>query len=254
MGPRRRWWTLLVWQTSSALSRTTPTARERPSVLSRPSLPSLRTNSTMQMRMPFGGEELPWPNWRPVSETLRWSWEMSSQGPARTPRASRNPNAAPRNSLSRLKRTRRTRIACPTLQRSCSQRSRLTRSRLKRRRRLLPSTWQSSEKPSRSSRRQRSVQSLPRPRCVSNLTNSSQPFFNPVLILIFLLQKKNLKSVQSILNLGLFVAYVNTISALNQKIKKKKDNMLQPYMVKRKKNMAASHVVKVRTLFYNMKT
>ena len=30
--------------------------------------------------------------------------------------------------------------------------------------------------------------------------------------------------------------------------------MLQPYGKKSKKNMAASHVVKVRTLFYNMKT
>jgi len=69
------------------------------------------------------------------------------------------------------------------------------------------------------------------------------------------LKKKNiLKSVQSILNLGLFVVCVNTFSALNQKIQKKIICYENHGKKKGDKNMAASHVVKVRTLFYNMKT
>merc|ERR1712233_125142 len=69
--PRRQWWMLLVWQMSSVLNKTTLTPKERPSVLSKPSSLSLKTSSMMQMRMLFGGEELPWPNWRPVSEIWR---------------------------------------------------------------------------------------------------------------------------------------------------------------------------------------
>merc|ERR1712243_135931 len=56
-------------------------------------------------------------------------------------------NASARSSCSLPVRTRRTRIACPTLPLSSSQRSRLTSSRLRRLRRLLPSSkHQTSER------------------------------------------------------------------------------------------------------------
>merc|ERR1712080_754382 len=59
-------------------------------------------------------------------------------------------NEGARSSSFLLVRTRRTRIACPTLLLSSSLRSRLTSSRLKRLRRSLLSTWPSSGRPSRS--------------------------------------------------------------------------------------------------------
>merc|ERR1711976_280577 len=64
-------------------------------------------------------------------------------------------SAAARSSSSRLMRTRRTRTEWPSLPASCSRRLRPTRSRLRRLRRLLPSTWPSSERLSRSLRRLR---------------------------------------------------------------------------------------------------
>merc|ERR1712080_425352 len=69
-------------------------------------------------------------------------------------------NASARSSCSPLVRTRRTRIACPTLPLSFSQRSRLTSSRLRRPRRSLPSIWPSSGRPSRSWKRPRREPSL----------------------------------------------------------------------------------------------
>merc|ERR1712080_338023 len=59
-----------------------------------------------------------------------------------------------------LVRTRRTRIACPTLPLSFSQRSRLISSRLRRPRRSLPSILPSSGRPSRSWKRPRREPSL----------------------------------------------------------------------------------------------
>merc|ERR1712098_1038205 len=69
-------------------------------------------------------------------------------------------NASARSSCSLPVRTRRTRIACPTLPLSSSLRSRLTSSRLRRPRRSLPSIWPSSERPSRSWKRPRREPSL----------------------------------------------------------------------------------------------
>merc|ERR1712098_979680 len=63
---------------------------------------------------------------------------------------------------SRLTRTRRTRIACLSWPPSYNRRSRLTRNRLRRPRRLLLSTWPSSGRLSRSLKKLRNVPSLPR--------------------------------------------------------------------------------------------
>merc|ERR1712025_210348 len=63
------------------------------------------------------------------------------------------------------RRTRRTKTRCPTLPRSCSRRSRPTRSRSRRQRRSPPSTWLSSGRPSRSSRRLRTAPRWPRLSC-----------------------------------------------------------------------------------------
>merc|ERR1711974_406847 len=82
-------------------------------------------------------------------------------------------------------------IACQTLQPSCSPRSRPIRSRLKRPRRLPPSTWPSSGRPSKSWRRRRRGPSWPRLSCASNLKTAHDPLLNsdPGSILICLFEK-----------------------------------------------------------------
>merc|ERR1712108_116145 len=59
-----------------------------------------------------------------------------------------------------------TRTRCPTLLKSCSRRSRRTRSRSRRQRKSPPSTWLSSGRPSRSSRRPRTSTRWPRLSCL----------------------------------------------------------------------------------------
>merc|ERR1712080_452873 len=86
---------------------------------------------------------LPWPSWRARSVTLRPSLPTHRHALESLPRLIRVLNESARSSSSLLARTRRTRIACPTLLLSCSLRSRLTSRRLKRPRRgpsLLPSS------------------------------------------------------------------------------------------------------------------
>merc|ERR1711890_66397 len=103
---------------------------------------------------------LPWPSWRARSVTLRPSLPTHRHALGSLLRLISVLNESARSSSSLLVRTRRTRIACPTLLLSSSLRSRLTSSRLKRLRRSLLSTWPSSGRPSRSWRRPRKGPSL----------------------------------------------------------------------------------------------
>merc|ERR1711890_95497 len=96
---------------------------------------------------------LPWPSWRARSVTLRPSLPTHRHALGSILRLISVLNERARSSSSLLVRTRRTRIACPTLLLSSSLRSRLTSSRLKRLRRSLLSTWPSSGRPNRSWRR-----------------------------------------------------------------------------------------------------
>merc|ERR1712095_133277 len=84
------------------------------------------------------------------------SWRLSLLPPSlaleRPTRLTREPSARPRNFPSPRVRTRRTRTACPSWPAS---------SRLRRLRRLPPSTWPSSARPSRSWRRPRRGPSSP---------------------------------------------------------------------------------------------
>merc|ERR1711890_220869 len=103
---------------------------------------------------------LPWPSWRARSVTLRPSLPTHRHALGSLLRLISVLNESARSSSSLLVRTRRTRIACPTLLLSSSLRSRLTSSRLKRLRRSLLSTWPSSGRPSRSWRSPRRGPSL----------------------------------------------------------------------------------------------
>merc|ERR1712015_55542 len=103
---------------------------------------------------------------------------------AKTPRASRSQSAAPRSWPSSWRRTRRTRTRCRTWLTSSSRKSRPTRSRSRRPRRLPPSTWPSSARPSRSWRRLRSGPSSLRPRCATRgqpcQRIQSPPLYRPI--------------------------------------------------------------------------
>merc|ERR1711922_131102 len=75
--------------------------------------------------------------------------EKAARTPTRCTRPSPRVSVGSRSFSSNRKRTRRTRIASPTSSTNCNRRSSRTRSRLKRPRRLPPSTWQSSGRHSR---------------------------------------------------------------------------------------------------------
>merc|ERR1712066_604789 len=145
----------------SALSRSmslpSPPARTPSTTLlvsSRADCPTLRMLPSREARPP-------WPSSRARSASLRLSWPPPSPALVRPPRPSREPSARPRSSPSPRVRTRRTRTACPSSPPCCRTRSRPTSSRSRRLRRLPPSTWPSSARPSRSSRRPRSAPSSP---------------------------------------------------------------------------------------------
>merc|ERR1712112_255285 len=134
---------------NSVLSRITPPLRLLPSSLLLTNWHSSRDVClTLKPLLP-GEARLPWPS----SPTHRHALES-------LPRLIRELNVSARSLSSLLVRTRRTRIACPTLPLSSSLRSRLTSSRLKRLRRSLLSIWPSSERPNRSWKRPRREPSL----------------------------------------------------------------------------------------------
>merc|ERR1712098_508026 len=124
-------------------------ARLLPSSLLLTNGPSLRVvYLTLKPLLPEEAR-LPWPSWPTHRHALENLLRLISVL-----------NASARSSCSLPVRTRRTRIACPTLPLSSSLRSRLTSSRLRRPRRSLPSIWPSSERPSRSWKRPRREPSL----------------------------------------------------------------------------------------------
>merc|ERR1712080_91678 len=157
---RRRWWTLPVELTNSVLNRITPLLRLLPSSLYLTNWHTWGDVCLTLKPLLLEVARLPWPSWRARSVTLRPSLPTHRHALESLLRLIRVLNESARSSSSLLARTRRTRIACPTLLLSCSLRSRLTSSRLKRLRRSLLSTWPSSGRPSRSWRRPRRGPSL----------------------------------------------------------------------------------------------
>merc|ERR1712107_814011 len=105
--------------------------------------------------MPCAVDVPQWLSLNPASESWRSSLETFRPTPLRAQRDTRRLSARSRSLPSRMTRTARTRTECPTLPPSCRPRSRHTRSRLRRLRKLLPSTLPNSARPSRSSRRLR---------------------------------------------------------------------------------------------------
>merc|ERR1712111_107550 len=81
---------------------------------------------------------LPWPSLRTASVSLRLILELPKPRLGTSSRDSRRPSAGSRSSNSKLMRTRRTKTACPNWPASFKQRSRPTRSRLRRPRKLPP--------------------------------------------------------------------------------------------------------------------
>merc|ERR1711971_888947 len=122
---------------------------------------SSRADSPMLRMLPSREARPPWPSSRARSVSSRLSWPPPSPALVRQPRPSRELSARPRSSPLPVVRTRRTRTACPSSPPSCRTRSRPISSRSRRLRRLPPSTWPSSARPSRSLRRLRSAPSSP---------------------------------------------------------------------------------------------
>merc|ERR1712050_185337 len=87
--------------------------------------------------------------------SLKRNWHPLSLALEKHPRLSRELSARPRSLLLLKERTERIKIVCLSWLTNCKRRSRHTSSRLKKLRRLLLSTWQSSARHSRSLRRLR---------------------------------------------------------------------------------------------------
>merc|ERR1712008_40273 len=90
------------------------------------------------------GAVLLWLSLRIASVSLRLNLDLSNLRLLIPTRASRRLSAASRNFNSNKMKTTRTKIACLIWSANCKLRSRLTRHRLKKPRKLLPSTWPSS--------------------------------------------------------------------------------------------------------------
>merc|ERR1712106_1286345 len=81
---------MLQQATSSALSKTTLEVSTSARELWRDSSLSLRTSMLRLMRMPSVEDAQQWQSSRHASENLRWSWEVSRQGPEITARDTRS--------------------------------------------------------------------------------------------------------------------------------------------------------------------
>merc|ERR1712098_65479 len=124
-------------------------------------LENLRDVFLMLRILPSSLARPPWLSLKERSVSSRLSLPAPSPALERPPRLTRERSARPRSLPLPRVRTRRTRTVCLSLPASCRRRSRPTSSRLRRLRRLPPSTWLSSARPSRSLRRLRREPSLP---------------------------------------------------------------------------------------------
>merc|ERR1719510_603576 len=87
---------------------------------------------------------MPWLSLSLASVSLKLNWEVSRARPVRPTSLSRRLNAASRSSSSNKMRITRIKTACLSLLTNFNRRSKLTRSKLKRLKKLLHSTWPSS--------------------------------------------------------------------------------------------------------------
>merc|ERR1719468_176764 len=126
-----------------------------------PASGSLRLGCLRPMRLLPRVVAMPWLSLSPASGSLRLSWDLSNLRPLRPTRASRRLSAVSRSSNSNKMRTTRTKTACLSWLTSFNLRSRPTRSRLRRLRRLLLLTWPSSARLNKSLRRLRTGPSSP---------------------------------------------------------------------------------------------
>merc|ERR1719474_408206 len=114
----------------------------------------------MQRMLLSREERLPWPSLKERSRIQRLNLLLLSLKLERLQRLSREPSARPRSLPLLRERIERTKIVCLSWLQNFKERSRPTNSRSKKLRRLPLLTLQSSARLSKSSRRQRNVQSL----------------------------------------------------------------------------------------------
>merc|ERR1719378_1568379 len=174
--PRRLWLMLLVLLMNSVLSRNMFLPLELERTLFPMLLENLRDVFLMLRIFPSSLAKPPWLSLKERSVSSRLSLPAPSPALERPPRLTRELSARPRSLPLPRVRTRRTRTVCLSLPASC--RSRPTSSRLRRLRRLPPSTWLSSARPSRSLRRLRSQQLMGKES--SGYYKEAKKFYQPV--------------------------------------------------------------------------
>merc|ERR1711971_792778 len=116
----------------------------RPSVPLNPRSMNWRCDSLKPMMLLPRVAVLQWLSLRVASVSLRLNLDLSNLRLLTLTRVTKRLSAKSRNFNSNKMKTTRTKIACLTWPANCKLRSRLTRHKLKKPRKLLPSTWPSS--------------------------------------------------------------------------------------------------------------
>merc|ERR1711963_1084849 len=150
---RKPWLMLQGLLMNLELSKNTPALKRRPRELLNPKLLSLTKDWLKPMKLLPRVAAMPWLSLSPASVNWRLSLEAFKARLLRLTRASKRLNVVSRSCNSNKMRITRTLTACLSWLASSNKRSRPTRSKLRRLKKLLPSTWLSTARPNKNLRK-----------------------------------------------------------------------------------------------------
>merc|ERR1712193_394123 len=164
--PKRPWLMLPALLMNLELNKNTLAPKKSPNVRLSLKLLSLTNDWPRLMRLPPRVDVLPWPSLNLASGNWKLNLAAAKARLVKPSKDSRRLNVASRSFNSNKMRITRTKIACLSWLANFNKRSRPTRSRLRRLKRLLPSTWPSTARLNKSSRRPRRGPKWLEPHCL----------------------------------------------------------------------------------------
>merc|ERR1712142_105825 len=155
--PRRLWLMLPALLMSLELSKSMPLLKKRPSALLSLKLLSLNNAWLKLMRLLLRVDVLPWLNLSPASGNWKLSLAAAKAKTGETFKGFKRLSAVSRSSNSNKMKITRIKIVCLNLLASFNKRSRPTRSKLRKLKKLLLLTWPNIARPNKSLKRLRSA-------------------------------------------------------------------------------------------------
>merc|ERR1711936_136872 len=155
--PRRLWLMLPVLLMSLELSKSMPLLKKRPSALLSLKLLSLNNAWLKLMRLLPRVDVLPWLSLNLASGSWKLSLAAAKAKLVKPSRDSKRLSAVSRSSNSNEMKITRIKIVCPNSLASFNKRSRPTRSKLRKLKKLQLSTWLNIARPNKSLRKPRSA-------------------------------------------------------------------------------------------------